>query len=183
MKETLSSILFLINSGNPSGSDVTFADLLEHAGIRMNLLSSQDSESEGNLLLHLAVLVVIKHAFINFFKITKITFVLKHLQVQNLTLEGIIRLRTGQWEPISHLRRPLQEFLQYSFPNTSTEALQEQAAERLLSQLRPRFQNLFASEEEVNIRNGSRIDICATVEALLRRHIKDILQFLFNNGL
>ncbi|XP_029055080.2 large proline-rich protein BAG6 isoform X1 [Osmia bicornis bicornis] len=148
------------DSGNTTGSDVTFADLLEHAGIQMNLLSSQDSESEGDLLLDLAVLVV-----------------------QNLTLEGIIRLRTGQWEPISHLRRPLQEFLQYSFPNTSTEALQEQAAERLLSQLRPLFQNLFASEEEVNIRNGSRIDICATVEALLRRHIKDILQFLFNNDI
>ena len=46
------------DSGNPTGSDVTFADLLEHAGIQMNLLSSQDSESEGDLLLDLAVLVV-----------------------------------------------------------------------------------------------------------------------------
>ena len=94
----------------------------------------------------------------------------------------LIRLRIGQSEPISHLRRPLQEFFQYSFPNVPTETLQEQATERFLSQLRPHFQTLLSTEEDANTRNGSRVDICATVEALIRRHIKDILQCVFNNG-
>ena len=99
-----------------------------------------------------------------------------------MTLEGLIRLRIGQSEPISHLRRPLQDFFQYSFPNVAPETLQEQATERLLSQLRPHFQALLNTEEETNSRNGQHVDICATVEALLRRHIRDILQHLFNNG-
>lgn len=99
-----------------------------------------------------------------------------------MTLEDIIRLRIGQWEPISHLRRPLQEFLQGFFPNLPSETIEEQAIERILSQLRPHFQNLLNAEED-NSRNGSRIDICATVETLFRRHIKDILHHLFNNGI
>lgn len=99
-----------------------------------------------------------------------------------MTLEGLIRLRIGQSEPISHLRRPLQELFQFSFPNIAPETLQEHATERLLSQLRPHFQTLLNTEENVNGRNGSHVDICATVEALLARHIKDILQYLFNNG-
>lgn len=100
-----------------------------------------------------------------------------------MTVRDLIRLRCGRWLPISHQRRPLQEFFQYSFPNTTTETFQDQATERLLSLLRPHLQNLLSAEEDFNARNGSRIDICATVEALLRRHIKHLLQLLVNNGL
>ncbi|XP_033315242.1 large proline-rich protein BAG6 isoform X1 [Bombus bifarius] len=148
------------STGNATGGDLTLADLLERRGIQMSLFTSQDPETAENFLVNLSVLVV-----------------------QNMTLEGLIRLRIGQSEPISHLRRPLQEFFQYSFPNVAPETLQEQATERLLSQLRPHFQSLLNAEEEANTRNGQQVDICATVEALLRRHIKDILQHLFNNDI
>ncbi|XP_048262661.1 large proline-rich protein BAG6 isoform X4 [Bombus terrestris] len=148
------------STGNATGGDLTLADLLERRGIQMSLFTSQDSETAENFLVNLSVLVV-----------------------QNMTLEGLIRLRIGQSEPISHLRRPLQEFFQYSFPNVAPETLQEQATDRLLSQLRPHFQSLLNAEEETNTRNGQQVDICATVEALLRRHIKDILQHLFNNDI
>ncbi|KAK9300653.1 hypothetical protein QLX08_006697 [Tetragonisca angustula] len=147
-------------TGNSAGGDLTLADLLERRGIQMSLFTSQDSETAENFLVNLSVLVV-----------------------QNMTLEGLIRLRIGQSEPISHLRRPLQDFFQYSFPNVAPETLQEQATERLLSQLRPHFQALLNTEEETNSRNGQHVDICATVEALLRRHIRDILQHLFNNDI
>ncbi|XP_006565471.2 large proline-rich protein BAG6 isoform X6 [Apis mellifera] len=147
-------------TGNSAGDDLTLADLLERRGIQMSLFTSQDSYSAENFLVNLSVLVV-----------------------QNLTLVDLIRLRIGQSEPISHLRRPLQEFFQYSFPNVPTERLQEQATERFLSQLRPHFQTLLSTEEDANTRNGSRVDICATVEALIRRHIKDILQCVFNNDI
>ncbi|XP_033351207.1 large proline-rich protein BAG6 isoform X8 [Bombus vosnesenskii] len=148
------------STGNATGGDLTLADLLERRGIQMSLFTSQDPETAENFLVNLSVLVV-----------------------QNMTLEGLIRLRIGQSEPISHLRRPLQEFFQYSFPNVAPETLQEQATERLLSQLRPHFQSLLNAEEEANTRNGQQVDICATIEALLRRHIKDILQHLFNNDI
>jgi len=104
------------------------------------------------------------------------------IQAQTMTLDGLIRLRLGQWEPIIRLRRPLQEFLQYTFSNASPNALQEQTTERLLSQLRPHIQNLLASEENVSGRSASRVDICATVESLISRHTRDILRILFDNG-
>lgn len=100
-----------------------------------------------------------------------------------MSLEGLVRLRLGQWEPIDRLRRPLQEFLQDTFSNaSSSEALQEQAAERLLSQLRPHLRDLLAPEENASGRNDSRVDICATVEALIARHTRDILRILFDEG-
>jgi len=100
-----------------------------------------------------------------------------------MTLDGLIRIRLGQWEPIARLRRPLQEFLQYTFSSaSSSDVLQDQATERLLSRLRPHIRNLLASEEDVNGRSGSRIDICATIESLIARHARDILRILFNNG-
>ncbi|XP_017752473.1 PREDICTED: large proline-rich protein BAG6-like isoform X2 [Eufriesea mexicana] len=147
-------------TNNSAGGDLTLADLLERRGIDMSLFQSPDSETAENFLANLSVLLV-----------------------QNMTLEGLIRLRIGQSEPISHLRRPLQELFQFSFPNIPPETLQEHATERLLSQLRPHFQTLLNTEENVNGRNGSHVDICATVEALLARHIKDILQYLFNNDI
>lgn len=60
--------------------------------------------------------------------------------------------------------------------------MQEQIIELLFSQLRPHLQNLLVLEEDFNGRSGSRIDICATVEALLRRPVREILQILFNPG-
>lgn len=100
-----------------------------------------------------------------------------------MSLDGLIRVRLGQWAPIARLRRPLQEFLQYTFPNASSpDALQEQTTERLLSQLRPHIQNLLASEEDTNGRSGSRVDVCATIESLIARHARDILRILFDNG-
>lgn len=105
------------------------------------------------------------------------------LQAQSMSLDGLIRVRFGQWGPIAHLRRPLQEFLQYTFSSTSsTDVLQEQATERLLSQLRPHLRNLLAAEEDTNGRSGSRIDICATIESLITRHTRDILRILFDTG-
>lgn len=100
-----------------------------------------------------------------------------------MTLDGLIRLRFGQWEPIVRLRRPLQEFLQYTFSDASSpDVLQEQTIERLLSQLRPQIRNLLASEEDASGRSGSRVDICVTIESLIARHARDILRILFDNG-
>lgn len=100
-----------------------------------------------------------------------------------MTLDGLIRVRLGQCEPIARLRRPLQEFLQYTFSSASSpDAIQEQATERLLSQLRPHIRNLLASEEDINSRSGSRVDICATIESLIARHARTILRLLFDSG-
>ncbi|XP_017893055.1 large proline-rich protein BAG6 isoform X2 [Ceratina calcarata] len=164
MAETLGNMLQMYTGGtvhvgitgpgndNPV-RDVTLANLLERRGIQMSIFTSQAE----NFLVNLCVLVV-----------------------QNMTLEGLIRLRIGQSEPLSNLRAPLQEFFRQSFPNVPTETIQEQAIERMLLLLRPHFENLLNAEEDNN-RNGSRIDLCATIEALFRRHIKDILHHLFNN--
>lgn len=94
-----------------------------------------------------------------------------------------MRLRIEDLEPIDYLRRPLREFFRSNFPNTTTEVLQEQATERLLSHLRPHLQNLLTPFEGSIGRNGSRIDICATVEVLLRPCVKGVLRILFDNGL
>ncbi|KOC69545.1 Large proline-rich protein BAG6 [Habropoda laboriosa] len=142
------------------GSDLTLAEELERRGFQIStLFSTENTETEANFLVNLFNLVL-----------------------QNITLEGLIRLRFGQWEPISYLRKPLQEFFQQSFPNIAPEVLQEQATERLISQLR-RFENFFNTEEDIHSRSSSRVDLYATVGGLLRRHIKDILQHLFNNDI
>lgn len=100
-----------------------------------------------------------------------------------MTLEGLVRLRLGQWEPIARLRRPLQEFLRYTFSNASSvESIQEQATERILSQLRPHLQDLLASEEDASGRSSLRVDTRATLESLIARHTRDILRILFDNG-
>ncbi|XP_015436715.1 PREDICTED: large proline-rich protein BAG6 [Dufourea novaeangliae] len=126
-----------------------------------SLFDLQNPGNEGNFLVNLTVLVL-----------------------QNMTLEDMMRFRSGQWEPMSRQRRPLQEFFQNNFPNTTPEEMQEQAAQQLLSQLRPHLQSLLATEEDSSGRSGSRvIDICATVEALLQRHITNILQLLFNSDI
>ncbi|XP_029165943.1 large proline-rich protein bag6-B [Nylanderia fulva] len=146
-------------SDSANGSALTLADLFEGGGLSMDLFTSHESGREENFLIDLFVLLA-----------------------QTMTLDGLIRLRLGQWEPIARLRRPLQEFLQYTFSDApSREALQEQTIERLLSQLRPQIRNLLASEEDASGRSGSRIDICATIESLIARHARDILRILFDN--
>lgn len=108
------------------------------------------------------------------------------LLADTMTLDGLIRLRLGQWEPIARLRRPLQQFLRLQFVSASTSslsALQEQTIEGLLSELRPHIQNLLASEENVSGRSASAVDICATVESLIARHARDILKILFDNDI
>ncbi|XP_072748482.1 uncharacterized protein [Anoplolepis gracilipes] len=148
---------FVSDSSNASA--LTLADLFESGGLSMDLFTSHESGREENFLIDLFVLLA-----------------------QTMTLDGLIRLRLGQWEPIAQLRRPLQEFLQYTFSDASSPAvLQEQTIERLLSQLRPQIQNLLASEEDASSRSGSRIDICATTESLIARHARDILRILFDN--
>jgi len=100
-----------------------------------------------------------------------------------MTLDGLVRLRLGQWEPIARLRRPLQEFLRFTFPRVSSvDTLQEQTIERLLSQLRPHIQSLLACEEDASGRSASHVDICATVESLIARHARNILRILFDNS-
>ncbi|XP_076387799.1 uncharacterized protein LOC100875279 isoform X2 [Megachile rotundata] len=169
LAESLGNVVHLFGSGNINlgimedddiGDFINIADIFGLMGIQLSDFTSQGSESEGNFLVDLIVVML-----------------------RNITWDHLTRLQNGQLEPISLFRRPLQEFLQYTFPNTTLEELQEQTTERLLSQFRSEFQDLFTSEEESNVRNGSRVDICATVEALFRRHIKDMLQFLFNNDI
>ncbi|XP_076643717.1 uncharacterized protein LOC143353972 [Halictus rubicundus] len=107
---------------------------------------------------------------------------LTSLVLQNLTLDDFISLRRGTWSPISHQRIPVLEFLVDTFPYSSSEEIQEQAANELLSQIRPHLQTVFAGEE-INSRNGFRIDIVATIASLLQRHIKHIVQLLLNNDI
>ncbi|XP_070163006.1 large proline-rich protein BAG6 [Polyergus mexicanus] len=146
-------------SDSSNGSALTLADLFEGGGLSMDLFTSHESGREENFLIDLFVLLA-----------------------QTMTLDGLIRLRLGQWEPIARLRRPLQEFLQYTFSDASSpDILQEQTIERLLSQLRPQIRNLLASEEDASGRSGSRVDICATIESLITRHARDILRNLFDN--
>ncbi|XP_025989781.2 large proline-rich protein BAG6 isoform X2 [Solenopsis invicta] len=147
-------------SDSSIGNAPTLADLFEGGGLSMDLFTSHESGREENFLVDLFVLLA-----------------------QSMTLDGLVRVRLGQWEPIARLRRPLEEFLGYTFANVSSpEALQEQATERLLSQLRPHIQNLLASEEDTNGRSGSRVDVCATIESLIARHARNILRILFDTG-
>ncbi|XP_076663872.1 large proline-rich protein BAG6 isoform X3 [Andrena cerasifolii] len=143
--------------GDRSGNSSEGPTLAELLPTFTSLMTTQDSANHESLFTNLCILLL-----------------------QNITLEDVLRLRLGGSEPIAHLRRPLQEFFQNTFPNTTTEAMQEQVIELLFSQLRPHLQNLLVLEEDFNGRSGSRIDICATVEALLRRPVREILQILFN---
>ncbi|XP_076227619.1 uncharacterized protein LOC143174990 isoform X2 [Nomia melanderi] len=134
----------------------TVAEILEP------LLSafSQDSMNEGVFLLNL----------------TKCVF-------QDMTLLDMRRLHHGQWKSISRQRVPLIVFLKNTFPDSSGEELPEQIINRALSEIRPKLQSLFATAEVNNGENGLRIDICATIEALLQRHIRHIVQLLFDNDI
>ncbi|XP_011328969.1 large proline-rich protein bag6 isoform X2 [Ooceraea biroi] len=143
------------------GSAVTLADLFsrpEGPGLSLDIFTSNLS-GRGSFLVDLFAVLA-----------------------QNMTLDGLIRLRLGQSEPIARLRRPLQEFLQYTFPRASSTDLEPRVIERLLLQLQPHIRNLLASEEDTSGRSGSRIDIYATVESLIARHVKDILRILFDNS-
>ncbi|XP_053976344.1 large proline-rich protein BAG6 [Hylaeus volcanicus] len=103
----------------------------------------------------------------------------------NMSIRDLSRLPVDSLEPIVRQRLALQEFFQNNFPNTTTETLHEQVAERLLPNLRPHIQSFLPQEEMVpfRTRNGSRIDINATIEALLRRYIKYFLSFIFDSDI
>ncbi|XP_014475998.1 PREDICTED: large proline-rich protein bag6-B isoform X2 [Dinoponera quadriceps] len=139
-------------NGRNSIGDFTLADLIESGGLNIHATSRED-----NLLFDLLI-----------------------LGAQNMTVDGILRLSLGEWEPISRLRRPLRDFLWHVFPSASRNALQEQVTENLLSQLRPYLREILASEEDAGGRSGSRIDVCATIEALITRYTRDILRILFD---
>ncbi|XP_043258007.1 large proline-rich protein BAG6 isoform X1 [Colletes gigas] len=126
----------------------------------MAFFTAQNAQNEDNLFVNLGLSVF------------------EHMSVQDM-----MELRDGNWEPLSYQRRYILEFFQNAYPNATTETLQEQVTERIVSELIPDLQELLEEEEEeyANNRNESRIDICATVEALLRRCINDFLRLLFNN--
>lgn len=137
---------------------LTLADFLENRGMSTDVFTSQESGYNVNFVRSLCIVAA-----------------------RSLTIDDFSRLQAGSSEPLAQLRRPLQEFLQSSFPNTPAETLPGQVTDRLLSQLRPLVQNLLTTEDVAISRNGSRVDICATAESVFRRHIKKILQILFNN--
>lgn len=89
-----------------------------------------------------------------------------------------MQLSLGQYAPLVSLRRPLREFLEQSFPDASQEDLQEQVVDQIVSLNRPYLQMLVVPEETTN----RRIDVLATIEALLRKFCTDFLKLLFNNG-
>nr|XP_031836800.1 large proline-rich protein BAG6-like [Nomia melanderi] len=142
--------------------DLNIEDVILHfslAELLEPLMSaySQDPMNEGVFLLNL----------------TKCVF-------QDITL---LHLHHGQWKPFSRRRVPLMIFLENTFPDSSAEDLPEQIINRALSEIRPKLQSLFATAEVNNGENGLRIDICATIEALLQHNIRHIVQLLFNNDI
>nr|XP_031848736.1 large proline-rich protein BAG6-like isoform X2 [Nomia melanderi] len=102
---------------------------------------------------------------------------------QDMTLRDMCELRRGQWKSISRQRVPLVVFLENTFPDSSAEDLPEQIINRVLPEIRRKLQSLFATAEVNNGENGLLIDICATIEALFQRHIRHIVQLLFDNDI
>lgn len=102
------------------------------------------------------------------------------LQAQNMTVDGIVRLSFGEWEPISRLRSPLRDFLWpiFSEDALSQRGIRQEATEAVITQLRPYLQELLLSDEDSI--SDPRIDICATVERLIARHLMDIFRNLFD---
>ncbi|KAG7203619.1 hypothetical protein KM043_013656 [Ampulex compressa] len=170
--ENLQNIMQMLSGGNihvgivgnrgasATGVSFTLADLLESEGLAGSPFGMQHVEGDANMLLNLLIFVA-----------------------NNITLEGLMQFHIGQPEPIAQLRRPLLSFFQRCFPNASSEECQEIATERLLTQLRPYLQNFFSAEEEINVRDGARINICATIESLLSNHIRRILSILYNEDI
>ncbi|XP_032668447.1 large proline-rich protein bag6 isoform X2 [Odontomachus brunneus] len=164
--ERLSNILQMLGGRNihvsdrNSISDFILADLFESVGLNMNISQSSLDARRENFLFDLFI-----------------------LGAQNITVDGVFRLSCGEWEPISRLRRPLQDFLWHEFPSaTSRNAIQEQVAESLLSHLQPYLREFLAFEEDAGGRSDSRIDVYATIELLIARSIKDILRILFDTA-
>lgn len=100
-----------------------------------------------------------------------------------MTVSNILQLGLGQIEPIVSIRRPLREFLEQSFPNESGLSLQkkilDQIIEQIISSHQPYIQILVSSQAETA---GRRVDISATIEALLRTTLGDFIKALFCNG-
>ena len=90
-----------------------------------------------------------------------------------------MQLNMGQSAPLVSLRRLLREFLEHSFPDSTRESLQERVVEQIVSLNRPYLQSLIVPDEETV---GRRVDIPATIEALLHKFCLELLKLLFNNG-
>ncbi|XP_046415664.1 large proline-rich protein BAG6 [Neodiprion fabricii] len=156
----------LANSSNQAGSGMTLMDLLENTpglGVSTNIgiigpLRTDRAPQGEDLLFELVVTLV-----------------------QNITLEGWEALRTGHWEPLAGVRRPVREFFQNFFGSTSLSGSEERVVDRLIIELQPTLNQLLI--EDTNARDGPemRVDIPATIESLLRRHFLNILRLLFEN--
>lgn len=96
-----------------------------------------------------------------------------------MTVDGIVRLSFGEWEPISRLRRPLRDFLWPIFSEhaLSQRGIRRDATEALIEQLRPYLEELLPSDD---ITSDPRVDIRITVERLIARYLMDILRNLFD---
>ncbi|XP_046737981.1 large proline-rich protein BAG6 isoform X2 [Diprion similis] len=158
----------LANSSNQAGSGMTLMDLLENTpglGVSTNIgiigPLRMDRASQGEDLLFELVVTL----------------------VQNITLEGWEALRTGHWEPLAGVRRPVREFFQNFFGSTSLAGSEERVVDRLITELQPTLNQLLV--EDTNARDGPemRVDIPATIESLLRRHFLNILRLLFENDI
>lgn len=97
-------------------------------------------------------------------------------------MEGWEQLRTGHWEPLAGIRRPVREFFQNFFESTSLSGSEDRVVDRLISELQPTLNQVLL--EDTNARDGPEmgVDVPATIERLLRRHFRNILRLLFDNG-
>lgn len=97
---------------------------------------------------------------------------------RSITFEDLIRMRLGQWEPIARLHTQSRMWVAMVLPTSSesgNDVLNELAL-RLIAPLRPHIRQ-FLEREEIG-GNASNVDICATIESLLVRHVEDILRLL-----
>ena len=100
-----------------------------------------------------------------------------------MTLEEFVGLRFGHYGAISNLRRPLREFLQRFFGQTSSNAvIQEQIIERLIRRLKPHLVNILTAEKDTNNRSIAWVEIVKTIETLFRRHFSNLLKLIFDDG-
>lgn len=99
-------------------------------------------------------------------------------QLRNVTLNELMQINRGQVEPLVRLRRPLQEFIEHSFPNTTRESLQEEVVDQIITIERPYLQIFDIPQEQAS----RRVDLPRTFENLLRKLFTEFFKLLFNNG-
>ncbi|KAK2583506.1 hypothetical protein KPH14_009466 [Odynerus spinipes] len=135
--------------------NLTLDYFLERGGLRFH-----ENVTEENLLAELALIVA-----------------------RYITLEDLVRLRLGRWEPIARLRAPLRFLFCMMIDNSSPPEERDEVVERLIAPLRPHLQQLSEREEDATGRSGSHIDISATIESLLSRHYRDMLRLVIDDDI